>query len=94
MGEVEVHPQQACLTLVLTTKKQTLEECRASMEKRRPYVYQTVSSLYILRLKLEMGIKLERKQRDSLTLRSCRTKEKMRGPIGEKSCATMEGQRG
>ncbi|KAK4298951.1 hypothetical protein Pmani_028739 [Petrolisthes manimaculis] len=42
MGEVEVRPQQAGLTLLLTTRKQTLEQCRTSLEKRRPYVYQTL----------------------------------------------------
>lgn len=42
VGEVEVRPQLASLTLVLSAQKNSLELCRASVEKRRPYVYQTV----------------------------------------------------
>ncbi|XP_053641187.1 interleukin-1 receptor-associated kinase 1-binding protein 1 homolog [Cherax quadricarinatus] len=42
VGEVEVRPQLASLTLVISSQKATIEECRASVEKRRPYVYQTL----------------------------------------------------
>ncbi|XP_063590608.1 uncharacterized protein LOC134767529 [Penaeus indicus] len=42
VGEVEVRPQLASLTLVLSAQKNSLELCRASVDKRRPYVYQTL----------------------------------------------------
>lgn len=45
VGEVEVRPQLASITLVISAQKPTVEECRASVEKRRPYVYQTVSDI-------------------------------------------------
>nr|XP_045615650.1 uncharacterized protein LOC123768905 [Procambarus clarkii] len=42
VGEVEVRPHLASLTLVISAHKNTIEECGASVEKRRPYVYQTL----------------------------------------------------
>ncbi|KAG7155990.1 uncharacterized protein LOC121854376 [Homarus americanus] len=42
VGEVEVRPQLASLTLIISAHKNTIEECRASVEKRRPYVIQTL----------------------------------------------------
>ena len=44
VGEVEVRPQLATLTLILTACKQSLEECRASIDKRQPYVHHTVGT--------------------------------------------------
>lgn len=44
VGEVEVRPQLATLTLILTACKQSLEECRASIDKRQPYVHHTLYS--------------------------------------------------
>ncbi|XP_042865204.1 uncharacterized protein LOC122248898 isoform X2 [Penaeus japonicus] len=42
VGEIEVRPQLASLTLILSAQKNSLELCRASVEKRRPYIYQTL----------------------------------------------------
>lgn len=42
VGEVEVRPQLATITLILSACKQSLEECRASIDKRQPYVHHTV----------------------------------------------------
>ncbi|XP_068227476.1 interleukin-1 receptor-associated kinase 1-binding protein 1 homolog [Palaemon carinicauda] len=42
MGEVVVRPTMTILELSLTSQKETLELCRASVEKRKPYVYQTL----------------------------------------------------
>ncbi|XP_071550107.1 uncharacterized protein [Panulirus ornatus] len=43
IGEVEVRPQLASITLFISSQKPTLDECRASVEKRRPYVYHTLN---------------------------------------------------
>lgn len=44
VGEVEVRPQLATITLILSACKQSLEECRASIDKRQPYVHHTLYS--------------------------------------------------
>ncbi|XP_064105634.1 interleukin-1 receptor-associated kinase 1-binding protein 1 homolog [Macrobrachium nipponense] len=42
IGEVVVKPTISLLELCITSQKETLELCRASVEKRKPYVYQTL----------------------------------------------------
>ncbi|KAG0720065.1 Interleukin-1 receptor-associated kinase 1-binding protein 1 [Chionoecetes opilio] len=44
VGEVEVRPQLATITLILSACKQSLEECRTSVDKRQPYVHHTLYS--------------------------------------------------
>ncbi|KAK7071267.1 hypothetical protein SK128_016452 [Halocaridina rubra] len=42
VGEVEVKPHLAHITLLLTSQKDTIELCRASVDKRKPYIHQTL----------------------------------------------------
>ncbi|KAK7071266.1 hypothetical protein SK128_016451 [Halocaridina rubra] len=42
VGEIEVKPQLAHVTLLLSSQSSTFELCRASVDKRKPHVHQTL----------------------------------------------------